>query len=112
MICEDPRQLTLDPGAVAAKIADAPNPPLDVVKSVFERAGVDLPPIVALDFDPEMVTIEGNANGGLYLVPGSLLDRVATAWERWARWLLDHIDLLGSFGMFADQMAMALALSR
>lgn len=110
VICEDPRLLTLDPSAVAAKIVDAPNPPLDVVKSVFKQAGVDLPPTVGLDFDPEAVTIEGNANGGLYLVPGPLLDEVARAWERWARWLLDRVDLLGRFDMFVDQMAMALAL--
>lgn len=95
---------------LSAKIADAPNPPLDIVKSVFERAGVALPPLAALDLDPETDTIEGNANGGLYLVPGPLLQQVAGAWDRWARWLLDHLDLLGSFGMFVDQMAMALAL--
>jgi hypothetical protein len=110
VICEDPRQLTLDPGAVAARIVDAPNPPLDIVKAVFEQAGVGLPPIVPLDLDPDAVTVEGNANGGLYLVPGHILDQVARAWDRWARWLLNRMDLLGSFGMFVDQMAMALAL--
>ncbi|MGA2836084.1 MAG: class I SAM-dependent methyltransferase [Acidimicrobiales bacterium] len=110
MICEDPRALLLEPGAVAAKTVDAPNPPLDIVRTVFDRAGVELPPIVALDFDPVGETIEGNANGGLYLVPGPLLAQVAEAWDRWARWLLDRQGLLGSFGVFVDQMAMALAL--
>ncbi len=110
VICEDPRALPLDPGAVAVKLVDAPNPPLDIVRSVFEQAGVELPPIVALDFDPDEETIDGNANGGLYLVPGPLLDQVTGAWDRWARWLLDRQELLGSFAMFVDQMAMALAL--
>jgi 2-polyprenyl-3-methyl-5-hydroxy-6-metoxy-1,4-benzoquinol methylase len=110
VVCEDPRALVLPPGAVASKLVDAPNPPLSIVKEVFEKAGVELPAIVTLDFDSGSQTVEGNGNGGLYLIPGSLLGQVATAWEHWARWLLDRMEMLGRFGIFVDQLAMALAL--
>ncbi len=35
-------------------------------------------------------TVVGNSNGGLYLIPASLLPVLAPAWETWARWLLDR----------------------
>ena len=110
VFCEDPRALDLRGDRVASKAVDAPNPPLDVLSTIFDRAGVELPPIVPLDFDPVQQTIEGNANGGLYLIPGNLLEQVATAWDRWARWMLEHVDLLGAHAVFVDQVAMALAL--
>ena len=53
----------------------------------------------------------GNSNGGLYLVPGALLPRVATAWAGWARWLLDHLDLFQQWTVYIDQVAMAMALA-
>ena len=110
VVCEDPRAHPVTLGAVAMKFVDAPNPPLDVVKLVFEKAGVELPPVVPLDFMPKSMTVEGNGNGGVYLVPGELLGKVATAWSTWARWLLQRIELLGPFANYVDQMAMALAL--
>jgi SAM-dependent methyltransferase len=110
VFCEDPRALDLRGDCVASKTVDAPNPPLDVLASIFDRADVELPPIVPLDFDPGLETVEGNSNGGLYLVPGHLLEQVATAWDRWARWMLEHVELLGPHAVFVDQVAMALAL--
>ena len=48
----------------------------------------------------------------MYLVPVPLLTRVAQAWERWARWLLDRLHLFGQVKRLGlDQVAMAMALT-
>ncbi len=96
----------------AAKIVDGPNPPLAVFREVFAVAGVDLPAVIDTDLDRSDRTIAGNFNGGLYVVPGSLLPILAEAWERWARWLLDRTALLGPHTFFVDQVAMAMAIAQ
>jgi len=82
-----------------------------MLETIFSTAGVARPALVPLDFDPEAATVAGNGNGGLYLVPAAVLPVVAPAWAAWARWLLDRSGLLGSFGVFVDQVAMALAMA-
>ena len=110
-ILEDPRKLDVPPRSVASKAVDDPNPPLDVLAGVFTAAGVDLPAVQPLSWDPEQSTVAGNGNGGLYLIPGPILATVATAWETWARWLLDRPQLLDQWAVHVDQVAMALALA-
>ena len=111
VVCEDPRQLTLQPGTVAGKLVDAPVPALEVVLSIFLAAGLKAPPTVPLPWGPDDWTVSGNSNGGLYLVPGALLPRLATAWAHWAVWLLDRAELLQEWTVYVDQVAMALALA-
>ena len=60
---------------------------------------------------PTEWTLAGNNNGGLYLIPGPLLSRVASAWAHWAGWLLDRAELLGEWTVHVDQVAMALGLA-
>jgi hypothetical protein len=97
---------------LAAKVVDAPNPPLDVLREAFELARLEPPMLVAPDFDRSDRTIAGNFNGGLYVVPGSLLANLSEAWDRWARWLLDQ-GVLGRYSShFADQVAMAMAIAK
>lgn len=110
-VLEDPRALTIPDGSVAAKVVDAPVPPLDVVLAVFTEAGISPPDAVPLPWGPGDRTVTGNGNGGLYLVPGTVLGPVAEAWARWARWLLERSALLGEWGIYLDQVAMALALA-
>jgi len=110
-VLEDPRRLAVPPGSIGAKTVDAPLPPLDVVTGIFEAAGVAVPPVVALPWGPDQWTVSGNSNGGLYLVPGALLARVAGAWARWASWLLDRAELLKEWSVHVDQVAMALGLA-
>lgn len=110
-VLEDPRRLNLPPGAVAGKLVDAPVPPLDVVRNIFVAADVTPPPAVPLPWGPDDWTISGNNNGGLYMIPGPLLPRVATAWAHWAEWLLDRSELLEEWTVYVDQVAMALALA-
>jgi SAM-dependent methyltransferase len=109
IIAKDPRALRIPEMSIGAKIVDAPNPPLDVLAVAFEAAGLKLPRVVQADFDHSAPTIAGNGNGGIYLVPGPLLPRLASAWSRWARWLLDN-GTLGAYLFFTDQVAMSMAL--
>ena len=110
-VVEDPRVLTVPEDGLAAKVVDAPVPPLDVLDRVFAAAGVPVPGIVDLPWGPGERTVEGNANGGLYLVPGTQLGAVARGWARWARWLLERTELLESWAVHVDQVAMALTLA-
>ncbi len=110
-VLEDPRRLALPSNGIAGKPVDAPVPPLDVVVDIFGAAGLELPPLVTLPWGPDSQTVSGNNNGGLYLVPGPLLPTVASAWSRWARWLLDRRELLGTWTVYLDQVAMALGLA-
>ncbi len=109
-VLDDPRRLDLPTNSIAAKPVDAPVPPLEVVLRIFEAAGLTPPPTVDLPWGPDDRTVVGNSNGGLYLVPGTLLPPLSTAWGHWARWLLDRSHLLHDWSVYVDQVAMALAL--
>lgn len=111
VVLEDPRTLSFPSTSVASKLVDNEHPPLRILTSVFEKAGVGLPALVPLEWYPSKSTIAGNGNGGLYLVPGGILGDVARAWDHWARWLLERRDLLARATLYLDQIAMALALA-
>ncbi len=111
VVLEDPRRIDVPVGAIAAKPVDAPLPPLKVILSVFDAAGLSAPPEIPLPWDPEQLTVSGNNNGGLYLVQGPLLRRIATAWAYWATWILDRLEILENWAVHVDQVAMAMALS-
>jgi hypothetical protein len=108
-VMEDPRRLALPPGTMAAKVVDAPVPPLEVLQNVFATSGLPTPATIPLPWGPGDRTLSGNSNGGLYLVPGPLLSRVANSWADWASWLLDRMELLEEWSVHVDQVAMALA---
>jgi hypothetical protein len=111
VVLEDPRGIALPPGTIGGKVVDAPLPPLDVIFEIFDGAGLGRPPTVRLPWGRDERTVVGNNNGGLYLVPGPLLPRLARAWAQWARWLLDHAELLRQWTVHVDQVAMAMALA-
>jgi hypothetical protein len=110
-ITEDPRRLPIPQGAVGGKIVDGPNPGVAVLADVFAAAGLEAPRIVRTGCQANAVTVDGNFNGGLYVLRGRLAPRVASAWAAFARWLLD-LDLFGPHRYFTDQVAMSLALRR
>ncbi len=111
VVLEDPRPLLVDTSAVASRIVGGPFPPLDVLERLFEAAHVAMPQLVPLERYPGEMTVAGNGNGGLYLVAGEKLSRMAESWARWALWLLDHRGLMGEGSVHVDQTAMALALA-
>jgi SAM-dependent methyltransferase len=110
-VCEDPRQIPIPPGRVGMTPVHLANPPLAVLEQVFAAAGLPLPHLTALQLQPGELTVAGNGNGGLYVVDGPRLAAVAGAWAHWARWLLDRQELLASWALHTDQVAMALALA-
>jgi SAM-dependent methyltransferase len=110
VFCDDPRSVAVGPGAVALKPVDLPNPPLEVLRNVFAAASVPEPPTEALDF-AKGETLQGNGNGGVYVVSAGTLGVLTERWASWARWLLDRRGLLGEFPVFVDQVALALALA-
>ncbi len=109
-ILEDPRRLGVPQDRVAGKTVDAPVPSYEVLLRIFAAAELDAPPAAPLPWGPQERTVTGNMNGGLYVIPGSLLGRLASAWGRWAEWLLDRAELLDQWTVHVDQVAMALAL--
>jgi SAM-dependent methyltransferase len=111
VFCEDPRRLQIPADRVAMTPVHMANPPLEVLAGVFAASGLARPRHTAIPWQPGELTVAGNGNGGLYLVPADLLGVVAQAWERWARWLLERIELLATCAIHVDQVAMALALS-
>jgi hypothetical protein len=111
VVLEDPRQVEIPSGAIAGKPVDAPVPPLEIIIAIFEAAGVALPGTVPLPWGEAQTTVQGNNNGGLYLIPGAQLTQVATSWARWARWLLDRSEMLGTYSVYVDQVSMALGLA-
>lgn len=111
VLLEDPRSISLVAGSIGGKVVDTPVPPIEVLHNIFAVAGIPTPPAISLPWGEKESTVAGNSNGGLYLVPASLLPRLATAWETWARWLLDRRHLLLDWTFHADQVAMVLALT-
>ena len=111
VVLEDPRGIDLPVDSVAGKPVDASVPPLTVLVGIFEAAGLPVPPTTSLPWGTDEATVAGNSNGGLYVIPGTLLGRVSSAWAEWARWLLDRLELLEEWPIYADQVAMALGLA-
>lgn len=84
-IARDPRRLPVPRDAMGGRIVDGPNPPVAVLAGVFARAGLELPQVVRTGRQADGLTIDGNFNGGLYLLPGRLVPRLAAAWAAFAR---------------------------
>jgi hypothetical protein len=112
-VVEEARRITLRANEVGFRPVGSANPPLQVLEKLFEAAGMKVPRRVPIEYASRsgQRTLYGHGNGGLYAVPGPLLPALATAWERWARWVLDHRDLLETWSTFVDQVAMTLALA-
>jgi hypothetical protein len=113
VLVEDARGLALGTNEVGFRSVGAGNPPLDVLERLFEAAGVKTPERVPIEFasTPGQRTLSGHGNGGLYAAPGSILPMLTAAWERWARWVLEHRHLLENWSTFVDQVAMTLTLA-
>ena len=93
--------------AVQAKIVDLPIPSLAVLNELYEAAGgTREPELVATDAARDL-TFLGNANGGFYAIPRTLVPGFSNEWRRWVQWLLandlplrkagklNHIDQIG-----------------
>lgn len=69
--------------SIRAKVVDAPNPPLDVLKSLYAATGLSAKPrIVSTSFNRGQ-TFETNCNGGLYIIPSQWFEKLTKAWIKW-----------------------------
>ncbi|MFV0302007.1 MAG: methyltransferase domain-containing protein [Paracoccus sp. (in: a-proteobacteria)] len=96
--------------AIRAKPVDRANPPAEQIEALFARTGLPFPGWFEPDFEPGAKTPLGNCNGGLYLIPGTLLPRLSQSWLHWARFCLEQQDLLRHRCKFSDQLGFMLAL--
>jgi 2-polyprenyl-3-methyl-5-hydroxy-6-metoxy-1,4-benzoquinol methylase len=99
-------------GIFAGKVVDTENPPLAILRRVYEEAGVAPRSIAAVSCplsDAEQ-TYASNLNGGMYVMDAALLPNIGRHWKRWATWLIERIGLLERYRMHVDQIALALAL--
>ena len=96
--------------AIKGKIVDLANPELSVLQTIFNRAGFKHHPTICLADDGNP-TFENNFNGGLYVIPGTLVESLGTRWHYWAGWLLDNLEILIAVNKQAhvDQISFALA---
>jgi len=97
--------------AIGAKIVDCPNPSIETLMTIAERAGVSTGPRCRVD-DGSAETFEGNCNGGFYAIPRALSQVLVPEWKQQALWLIDNIALLRETHkeMHVDQVSFWLAL--
>lgn len=103
-------------GFVAGKLVDMENPPLQVLKKVFFKAGVSIMGVASNEYGVDnsnkiFETIIGNFNGGVYFIPNCELVRLSQRWGVWARWLLERIEILERWGKHLDQISFCIAVN-
>jgi hypothetical protein len=104
--------LDLAGAAVAGKVVDRPNPPIDILRDIFERFSLPLPPARLVDVPASETeqTVETNWNGGFYVIDGAVASRLGEVWRRYALALIAEIDRLGAYRIHVDQIAFALSI--
>ena len=97
----------------AGKIVDLPNPSIDLLRAIYDQAGITAPAEIRVDcaLSANETTLRGNCNGGFYALDPRLLSRLGDAWRKHALWLLARREIFGDYWAHVDQAAMALALS-
>ena len=92
------------------------NPPLQVLKNIFAKAGLGIGGIssneyYSNDLQKTFETVIGNFNGGLYIIPSHDFLRLSQRWGVWLRWLLEHAGVMERWAKHADQIAFCLAVN-
>jgi hypothetical protein len=101
-----------DPTAVCARVVAVENPPLVVLLATFEAANLPTPALTATACNQSAMTFSNNFNAGFVYVPRRYVRPLSAACIRWGRWLIEGTAIWSARkGKFADQVAMALALS-
>lgn len=103
--------------AVAGKLVDHPNPPVDVLCDLFRRAGVEAPDarlsVASFDLAGSLnafQTFPANYNGGFYAIDRAILADLGSAWARRTRWLLDAALIPAPYEVHVDQIAFCMAV--
>jgi hypothetical protein len=106
----DPRPF-VGSSRVLSKTVDLSLPNKIVLRTIATSAGMPRLPR-SLRCDTGDQTFFGNCNGGFYVVPKPLADALSKAWQKWAIWLLEHIEPLKNANKthHVDQVSFWLAL--
>lgn len=93
------------------KPVDLSRPSLAALSELFIQAGGDVPRQMDPEADDEP-TAFGNANGGFYALPKSLVVPFSAAWRKWALWLVENDAPLRREGRLVniDQVSAAMAV--
>jgi 2-polyprenyl-3-methyl-5-hydroxy-6-metoxy-1,4-benzoquinol methylase len=97
--------------AVRGKPVDLDNPPQAIWSRLFTDSGLGVPPVSRpLELTPQVTTFATNFNGGLYVIPGAVVERLADLWAKWARFCLARSEILGKYAVHSDQIGFGMAL--
>lgn len=96
--------------AVSAKLVDRPNPPEQAWRRIIELSGLDMPDTMEIELEPGIRTFRFNCNGGLYIIPRTMIEPIRQLWPKWARFCLSQPDVLGRHLHHSDQLGFGLAL--
>lgn len=112
MICIGDFTDFLPVDAIGGKVVDLPNPELDLLDRLFDRAGFSGRPQLIQVEASEGATYQGNCNGGFYSVPSKFADALFDVWRKRAQQLLNDIEPLRAVGkeMHVDQISFCMAL--
>lgn len=90
------------------------NPPPRIFQAILAASGLGRAyrPGVALYKDASGLreTHINNISGGFVAAPGHRSQEFAQLWMKWARWLIEHRDLMERWAIHVDQVAFALAM--
>lgn len=95
---------------VRAKPVDLPNPPLALLEDIRAICGLNGNPRLVRTSCDEAMTWIFNCNGGLYLLPSSLVPAIAASWQRHAITLHAQRQILGRYAHHIDQVSFAMAM--
>jgi len=94
---------------IRARIASSGGLPADRWTTLFDAAGLSLPPGRVEALVTRASTLPTYVNGGFYVIPQPILQQLREAWPRWNRWLLERKDLIKPFAEFTDQISFAMS---
>jgi hypothetical protein len=95
--------------AIRARIASLTGLPPRRWEKVFRMAGLSLPAARVQAMLNGLDTLPTYCNGGIYILPQPLFQKLREVWPYWDRWLLDRRDLIRPFEAFADQISFAMS---
>lgn len=112
MVVLAPLQRLLTGDRIRGRVVAHAVPSVAALERLADMSGLPFrPPVTATDCSG-LPTLEGNLNGGLYVVPAPLTGVVSVEWKRWTEWVRRNDEPLRSEGRQdnADQVGLWLAL--
>lgn len=98
---------------VYAKVVDFPNPPFDILQSIFAKNNLEIEKTEStFPLNEEQLTDWNNCNGGLYIISKDFLKSLAPKWIHYANLCIEQKDIFtDTYSKHADQVGFALAMA-